>query len=501
MNTHLSRRSLLLGAASATALAGLTGAGRADAPLVALRPLARPAPLVRPAAAEFIAAARLGGPVGYMLADARTGLVLEQGDAALPLPPASVTKAVTALYALDTFGAAHRFTTRLIGTGPVTDGVLNGDLVLAGGGDPVLSTDDLATLVARLIEAGVRSVRGGFKVWGGALPYVHEIDPQQQPHLGYNPAVCGLNLNFNRVYFEWTRTGASAGGRYDVVMDARTETLRPDVTMARMTVVDRDLPVYTYADAGGIDDWTVARTALGDNGSRWLPVRRPALYAGDVFRSLAQTLGLALPVATEAVIAPAGTTLAQWQSHGLDTLIRDMLRFSTNLTAEVLGLSTSLARGIPVIDLAASAQAMNRWMAATHGVSCAFVDHSGLGDASDIAAGEMVLALISAGPGGLLRALMKEIPLLDAAGDPLARPPGIVVAKTGTLNFVSGLSGYIRTNGRADLAFAIFCADPGSRSAALQSDEEVPAGASDWNRRAKRLQQELLQRWAVVHAG
>ena len=87
------------------------------------------------------------------------------------LAPASVTKAVTALYALDTLGRGHRFATRLLAAGPVEDGVLRGDLVLAGGGDPTLDTDALADMAAGLKRAGVREVTGAFRVWGGAVPY------------------------------------------------------------------------------------------------------------------------------------------------------------------------------------------------------------------------------------------------------------------------------------------------------------------------------------------
>ena len=494
MKSHLTRRAIMLGAAS------FAGVALADAPLTALRPLARglpPAPEVRPGAIDYIVAARLGGTVGYVVADARTGLVLEQGNAAAPLPPASVAKAITSLYALAALGPGHRFATRLIGTGPVNDGVLNGDLILAGGGDPVLNTDHLSTMAERLKQAGVRSVRGAFKVWGGALPAIHEIDPNQMEHLDYNPAISGLNLNFNRVYFEWARSG----GQYNVSMDARTDLVRPSVSMARMRVVDRDVPVYTYSAAEGIDDWTVARSALGANGSRWLPVRQPALYAGDVFQSLARAQGIELGQARIVENLPAGAELVRVLSEPLDTIIKDMLKYSTNLTAETLGLSATVAHGEAPHSLADSAGSMSRWAASALHVDCSIVDHSGLGDASQISAGEMVKVLVAAQPAGQLPPLLKNIVFTDAEGEALANPTATVMAKTGTLNFVSALAGYVQTANGADLAFAVFCADPASRRAALDSADEVPDGVRDWNHRAKRLQQELLQRWSVVYAG
>ena len=494
MTVYPTRRAILLGAAC------FAGSALADAPLIALRPMARPnpaAPQVSPGAAEFFDAARLGGAVGFVVADARTGLVLEQGNAAVPHPPASVAKVMTTLYVLDALGPGHRFATKLIGTGPVAGGVLAGDLILSGGGDPILTTDHVAAMAERLKQAGVRRVAGAFKVWAGALPAIHQIDPAQMQHLDYNPAIGGLNLNFNRVYFEWVRTS----GRYDVTMDARTDLVRPTVSTSRMTVSDRDLPVYTYASTDGVDNWTVARSALGASGSRWLPVRNPALYAGDVFRSLARAQGIELTAPQQIATIPAGTELVRWLSDPLADIIRDMLKYSTNLTAETLGLAASVQRGGRPRDLASSGRLMSRWSASALGVQCDFVDHSGLSDASRISADQMVKTLVAAAPAGQLRGLMKDIVLTNVDGDPLPNPPATVVAKTGTLNFVSALAGYIRTTGGADLSFAIFCADPVSRAAALLSADEVPDGVRDWNRRAKRLQQDLLQRWSAVYAG
>jgi len=491
MNSTVTRRGIL-----GAALAGLAHAAWAEAPVIALRPVPRPGSVLPPAGAEIAARSGLSGKVAFALADADTGEMIERLSGAEPMPPASVTKTFTALYARDRLGPDYRFTTRLIGSGTLTGGRLTGDLILAGGGDPVLTTDDLAALAADLKAAGVQQVAGRFLVWGGALPYQHEIDPGQLPHLGYNPAVSGLNLNFNRVYFEWAPQGT---GGYRVSMDARTDTYRPDVAIARMRVADRDLPVYTYEDAGGADDWTVARTALGDGGSRWLPVRKPALYAGDVFRTMAAAQGIALPAAVEIADLPEGRDLARHDSPPLDVLIADMLEYSTNLTAEVLGLTATQAAGGHPATLADSTDFMRRWARDTLGIHARFGDHSGLGEGTLVSASEMVTALVAAARDGALIRLMKEIALVNDEGEALPAPPAVVRAKTGTLNFVSALAGYLVTPGGRRLAFAIFTADPEQRVQAQASGEEVPPGTRDWGRQARRVQQQLLQGWALRH--
>ncbi|NHX27905.1 D-alanyl-D-alanine carboxypeptidase, partial [Escherichia coli] len=165
-------------------MVGAAGTAWAGSPVPRPRP-ADFAPGQPPAAHGLIARAKLGGKTGYVVADVATGQVLEAYNPMLPLPPDSTAKAVTALYGLHNLGESFRFQTRVLVTGPIHDGRLEGDLILVGGGDPVLDTDDLGDLVADLRVAGLREVRGRFLFDAGALPQVPEIDPDQPDHVGY----------------------------------------------------------------------------------------------------------------------------------------------------------------------------------------------------------------------------------------------------------------------------------------------------------------------------
>jgi len=448
------------------------------------------------ATARLIERAQLSGKVGFALADTKTGEVLDTHNPLLPLPPASVAKSITTLYALETLGAAYRFSTRMIADGTMTNGRLDGDLILAGGGDPTLDTDMLADLAAQMKASGLHEVRGRFLYHAGALPGLPLIDPTQPPHVGYNPAISGLNLNFNRVHFEWHRAGAG----YDVTMDARDDHFAPRVNVARMKVVNRSTPIYTYSSKGGVDEWTVAQGALGNGGARWLPVRRPALYCAEVFQTLARSHGIVLGQPEEIATPPQGAVLARHASEPLSEILRDMLKYSTNMTAETVGLSATIARsGVPE-SLAASGQQMTDWLAGRYGTHKArFVDHSGLGDASRLPAIEMVRTLAQAAPAGDLKGLMKQVYLHDANGHPLRDHPVQIRAKTGTLNFVSALAGYITGPGGRELAFAIFTADEARRARLSPEERERPAGGQGWIARARNLQRDLIAAWAEAY--
>ncbi|MBM7067361.1 D-alanyl-D-alanine carboxypeptidase/D-alanyl-D-alanine-endopeptidase [Actibacterium sp. 188UL27-1] len=485
-------------------MTGVADCALANAPTRSLYPLPRPGGASTevskarraPSVTQLIADANLGGKVTFVVADAKTGEVLEAHKPLYPMPPASVTKSLTALYGLSALGADHRFRTCLIATGPIEDGTLKGDLVLVGTGDPTLDTDGLADLASQMKANGIHAVQGRFLTYGSRLPHLRLIDPDQPDHVGYNPSISGLNLNFNRVHFEWKR----AGEGYSMAMDARTAKYRPAVSVARISVADRKGPVYTYNDLGGTDDWTVARSALGQGGSRWLPVRYPDAYCADVFRTLARSHGITLTKADPASDAPSGEMLAEWTSPRLEEILRGMLKYSTNLTAEVVGLAASLARGAPQDSLRASGGQMTDWLSEKTRINkVRFVDHSGLGDQSRISASEMVGALVRLGPDAGLRPLLKQVPMLDQKGNRVDNHPAKIRAKTGTLNFVSALAGYIEAPDGTDLVFAIFCADLDRRAKLTKAERERPEGGKSWTRRARRLHGQLIARWTAVY--
>jgi D-alanyl-D-alanine carboxypeptidase/D-alanyl-D-alanine-endopeptidase (penicillin-binding protein 4) len=453
------------------------------------RPVLRPGSVPPPGYEELIKNLYLTGEAGFAAIDIETGQVLEQHNGTKGFAPASVTKAITALYALDTLGPDFRFETTLRATGAIQNGVLKGDLILVGGGDPHLDTDDLANLSAQLTANGITQITGQFLFDGTALPTFNHIVAAQPVHVGYNPAISGLNLNFNRFYFEWKKQGAN----YAIMLDARGRHINPKSTRATLTIQDQQDRVFTYSRSGNQEEWSVLRGALGKEGGRWLPTRKPALYTAEVFRELARMKGIDLPAPTRARTPAAGRVIGAHHSDPLSVIVKSMLRFSTNLSAEVLGLMASGERG----SLSASAAKMNAWAQARLGLANAmFKDHSGLSDRTRISPIFFARAMARAEqifPEFV--PLLKPIKSRQFNGNLDKTGRAQIVAKTGTLNFVSALGGYQISEGRK-IAFAIFVQDFGKRAKVDHAKTDRPRGASDWAKRARRLHHGLLYRWA-----
>lgn len=83
-----------------------------------------------------------------------------------PLPAASLTKIATSLVALNTWGPDHQFETLISVTGPVQNGVLQGDLVINGGGDPLFVWEEAIALANTINKMGIKQVKGNLVITG-----------------------------------------------------------------------------------------------------------------------------------------------------------------------------------------------------------------------------------------------------------------------------------------------------------------------------------------------
>ena len=111
------------------------------------------------------------GEQGFAIAE--QGLWVQTGSTPIavhqpyrPVSSASLTKMATTLAALDTWQINHRFETRLGHTGTLTDGVINGDLVLQWTGDPYFVWEEAIALANTLNQRGIQRVTGNLVIIG-----------------------------------------------------------------------------------------------------------------------------------------------------------------------------------------------------------------------------------------------------------------------------------------------------------------------------------------------
>lgn len=140
-----------------------------------------------------------GAAIGLCVLDSG-GAVQAACQADTAFIPASSLKTVTTATALEVLGPDFRFETRLMAKAAPHDGVLEGDLVLRGGGDPLLSLADLAAWAAELQRQGLHRITG--RVLGDGSLFSGSLfdDHWSWGDIGngYGSPVSGLNLEHNR---------------------------------------------------------------------------------------------------------------------------------------------------------------------------------------------------------------------------------------------------------------------------------------------------------------
>jgi len=155
--------------------------------------------------------------VGFCLIDS-TGAVVAETNAQTSFIPASSIKTVTTATALEILGPDFRFVTELQSSAPLKDGVIEGDVVIVGGGDPMLALADLRAWAATLKERGLRQITGRLTVDATVFPGSIYGDFWNWGDIGngYGSGIAGLNLEHNRMKIRF-RPGATVGSPAEFV--------------------------------------------------------------------------------------------------------------------------------------------------------------------------------------------------------------------------------------------------------------------------------------------
>jgi len=447
--------------------------------------------------------------VGFLLRDLADGRVLAAHNAESAFIPASVTKLATAAAALEILGGAHRFETRVRVHGGLANGRLDGDLILEGGGDPLLGADGLLALCEDLRHAGLRRVSGRFLLDDRRYPRQRAIADTQPPDATYNPGVSALALDFNRIRVLWEPAGERLRGR--------TLPAVPSVAVAQRRDPNAPRRGWRAEIRDGTTLWRAAPD-LASRGEDWLPVKRPAAVTGALFRQLCARTGLDLPppVPVQATGDPdtrALPVLARHAGRPVADIAKAMLAYSNNLVAELLGLAAAQHLTGRRLSLAESAEVLRRWWAARLPEDAGLfkvANHSGL-DAGGQASPAWFAALLGevrdrryAVPGGDRRGLISLLPAAgwgSGLGERLRDPASAfhVWAKTGTMAYASGLAGYLLGAEGRRYAFAVLVTDAEARRAYdAAANKRAPARQArraGWRDRAKALEADLLRGW------
>jgi D-alanyl-D-alanine carboxypeptidase/D-alanyl-D-alanine-endopeptidase (penicillin-binding protein 4) len=408
------------------------------------------------------------------------------------LTPASTMKAVTLAVAADQLGWDYTYETRVVATGSVTDGTLNGDLVIVGSGDPSLDDwDGTATSVfrswaVRLTELGIHAIAG--RIIGDGRAFVDQGlgSGWAWDDLAYSYSAPASALQFNEGAAQLVVTpGAALGAPPSVRVSPAYA--RVDVRASAATVAAGTPTVLTIVPMPRTDALALSGTIAIDASRQ---VRTVAVASAPLYFARAVREGLiasGIEVRGEAVeardadpiVLPAATdtvtsVVMTHRSPVLSSVADTMMKLSQNMFAETLLRTLGRERGG-----AGSADAglqVVRNVLTSWGVPPAearIADGSGLSRYNLVTPDAMVTVLSHVWDDERLRdRYTASLPVAGRAGTLSARmkrtaAENNVTAKTGSFSNARAVTGFVRTADGEPLAFSIIANNYGVSADAI----------------------------------
>ncbi|GAB3481889.1 D-alanyl-D-alanine carboxypeptidase/D-alanyl-D-alanine endopeptidase [Polaromonas eurypsychrophila] len=384
-----------------------------------------------------------------------------------PMNPASVMKLVTTYAALDLLGPDFTWSTRVLMDGSISEGVLHGNLIVRGGGDPKMVVERLQALLAQIQYSGVKVVRGDIvldrSAFQASVQDAGEFDGE--PLRPYNASPDALLINFKSLVMRFTP---------DPLNNRALVAVEPPLAGI---VIDDSVPLARVARCG---DWRSELRASVDNpnrlqftgsysaacGERVWPsaYADPASFAARAIEGSWRAMGGLLTGTVRDATAPElallrarGTLSGEKPPLRLDApslplreIVRDVNKFSNNVMARHLFLSLSRPGQGGQLDQASPGTgraALAAWWKKSIPLQPAPVmdNGSGLSRSERISATSLAAMLQHAAQSRVAQDLLDSLPVagMDATMRERAKNvAGQAFIKTGSLRDVTAVAGY-----------------------------------------------------------
>lgn len=379
--------------------------------------------------------------------------------------PASVMKLVTSFAALNQLGPGYQWKTDIWAMGPIENGVLAGDLVIKGYGDPTLTLERMWLLQRALRDRGVRHIRGDLVLDTSHfdLPAMDAGAFDDAPLALYNATPGALIANFNAITLRLQPEG-------------RQVRVTPDVALPGVSLVSQ-LVLEDKAQCNGYRETVTPSVRPGEQ----RVVEINGRYAGAcgeqalsfnlfdatttfdlIFRGVWEESGGSLSGATRRDRAPSSLPLLEFASTPLTDALVKLNKFSNNLMtrnllltrgAEKYGAPATLDKGVDAVTAALVQRGVStRKLVLENG--------AGLSRIERISADALSQLLHAAYASPLFSEFESALPIVAIDGTLKKRFNGSSLAgsahlKTGSLRDVSALAGYVYTLSGTRVSFVM----------------------------------------------
>ncbi len=400
--------------------------------------------------------------VGVYAVDVASGEVLAKNRESESYNPASNQKLFTAAAALDTFGPGHRWYTKVRGerSGSTVSG-----LYVEGVGDPALHFEDLVHWAMELKAKGVEKIEGDVVVdegaFGSGLPPAFE---QKDEEAAYRPAIGAFSIAFNgiTVIVEPTEVGSPARVRLDPPNDY------VQVESSAKTVSGKSRRAYVSARFEGEATIIKVTGQIGNSATPVVARKRvetPGLFAGSAFKRALEWVGIEVTGKVKRGETPNGLdTLLTHESDSVAHVVYLMNKFSNNFMAEMLFRHVGIDGDVYSDEIARTRYTEVAKELGVGVESIAFKNGSGLYDGNLVSPKQVVQLLRGMAKHRYAAEFQASLPIAGVDGTLQRRldkghTAETLRGKTGTLNEVTALSGYLTTRSGRMVAYSIILND------------------------------------------
>ncbi len=403
--------------------------------------------------------------------------------------PASNVKLVTAAAALSHLGLEYRYETEFLTDAELKQGKAK-LLFVRGKGDPSITTERLYNFVSEILHTGLREVQDIVidETWFDAdrVPPGYDQEKSDRSYMA-PPGAVSLNWNAVGVYLRPGEGGV--GSKAVVEIEPDSEYFVIDNQLVTGNRKSRRFSVTSKPDKDKTRQRIEVRGSIPDergSWSVWKKIDSPPLYFGYTLKQLLKERGVKVKGRVRlGTVPPTAKILYVGQSETFDVVLKRLNKHSSNFVAEQLlktmgaelkGPPGTTLKGIEVVE-----EYLEREVGIPRG-TYVMKNGSGLNDTNRFSAAQMVK---------VLKHMYERFPLapeyLSALGVAAkdgtlkyrfegSEAAGRLRAKTGTLENVSALSGYVQAVGGEKFAFSVMVNDfPGRASAVLQHIDALGA--------------------------
>jgi D-alanyl-D-alanine carboxypeptidase/D-alanyl-D-alanine-endopeptidase (penicillin-binding protein 4) len=407
-------------------------------------------------------------------------------NADVSVNPASTMKLVTTFAALELLGPTYQWKTEFYTDGQLSNGVLNGNLFLKGGGDPKLNMEKLWLLLRDLRANGVQQISGDLVLDRNyfnppALPSFNDDGGDAYKPFLVTPDSLLVNLKALRFI------ARNEGGKIIIATEPPIAAIRIDNRVKALPAAQcpgwPDVRYSPGTDASGTTVVVSGQLADGCSSQTYLSLLDHPSYAAGAIRAIWKELGGSIQGHDRSGSVPdKARLLARAYSPDLTEIIRDINKYSNNTMARQLFLSigAKFRTSADADDSKAAQRAIRAWLARKGITAPHLVMENGSGLSRDerVNAREMAALLQAAWRSPYAAEFMSSLPIVGTDGTMrkrLRNTPltGQARIKTGTLNNVRAIAGFSRDSNGNSWAVVAILNDPRPWGASSILDQVV----------------------------